>query len=448
MGLDFTTGPVMPLLIRFFTPFLLANILNSLYNTIDTIIIGQFVGSAGIVSVTMGGKMLNLFAIIGTAFAGGGQTLIAQLTGAKRKDDVREAIGTLFSFMLILSVITACLIIIFARPLLGLFNTPQESMADAIKYTRITSIGLPLMFGYTAVSAVLRGMGDSKHPLMFIGIAAAFNLIGDLVFVAAFNMSAAGTALATVMGQGLSLICSLVLLYRHKETFGFDFKLRSFKIIKEKMIVIAKIGFPMALRGLFIQVTQLFLMGQVNKFGIAESAAYSIGDKVYHLSNIFVMAVAQGGAGMIAQNVGAEKRERVKPIMRSTLLLACGFAAVLSVFSLLFPDQIYSLFTSDTDVIVYAKVFMRISCLIFFVCAFMGTYDGVVTGTGAAILSFIGGFLDGVLFRVCFSLLFAYVLNWGIAGFFMGEALARLGPIIVGAVYYHSGAWLKKKKLM
>lgn len=448
LGLDFTEGPILPLLVRYCIPFLLANILNSLYNTVDTIVIGQFVGGVGIVAVTMGGKTLNMFTMIGNALAGGGQTLIAQLTGAKRKDDINSTIGTLFSTLLILAVAIAGILISCAKPILHLLNTPEEALQGAFYYLIITTAGIPLMFGYNAVSAVLRGMGDSKSPLLFIGIAAVFNLIGDIVFIVIFHMGAVGTAIATVMGQGISLIFSIVYLIRRKERFGFDFRLRSFRIDTVKLKIILKIGLPMALRGLFISGAQLFMMRFINAYGVAQAAAYSIGDKVYHLSNIFVMAVAQGNSAIIAQNIGADRRDRVKLSMRVTFGIAMGMAAILAAISLLIPRQVFSLFTSEADVLALARPFMAVAAFIYFTCALLATYDGVVSGTGAAMLSFLGGFLDGVVFRICFGFLFGWGFGLGVVGFFVGEALARFGPISVGMIYYHTGAWMKKKKLI
>ena len=448
IGLDLTTGPVMPLLLRYFLPILLANLLNSIYNTIDTIIIGQFVGSTGIVAVTMGGKMLNLFTNIGISFAAGGQVLIAQLSGAKRRDDLNSAIGTMFTEMVALSAAAAATLLVFSRQILLGLNTPGESFGDALAYLRITSVGLPLIFGYNAVSATLHGMGDSKRPLLFIFVAAVFNLIGDIVLVACFGLGAAGTAIATILGQGLSLLFSVATLYRQRDRFCFDFKLRSLAVDWKKLWIMLKVGLPLAIRGLSITGTQLLLMGYVNLYGLTESSAYSIGDKIYHLSTVIVVSIGQGAGGMVSQNIGAKRHDRVKTIMGCTFQLSMGAAAVMALGSLCFPTAIFGLFTDEPEVLAYAKAFMRICCLIYVMCSVMGTYECVVTGTGNATLGFIGGIFDGVVFRVCFSFFFAFTLNMGITGFFMGEALARLGPIIVGSIYYHSGAWKKKKQLI
>ena len=257
MGTDFTRGEVMPLLFKFFLPFLLANLLNSIYNTVDTIIIGQFVGSSGIVAVTMGGKMLNLFTNIGLAFAGGGQVLISQLVGAGRRDELNATIGTLFSEMFGLSLLFALVTFLFSRRIITWLNTPPEAFESAVVYLRITCAGLPLIFGYNAVSSVLRGMGDSKSPLIFIAIAAFINLVGDLIFIVLFHMGAAGTAIATVLGQGLSLLFSLTVLYRRREHFGFDFRPASFRVDYPKLRVMLRLGYPVALRACCITITQL-----------------------------------------------------------------------------------------------------------------------------------------------------------------------------------------------
>ena len=448
MGTDFTEGKIFPMLLRFMLPFLLASILNSLYNTVDTIIIGRFVGSVGIVSVNMGGRMLNLFTGIGLTLAGGGQVLISQLFGAKRREEFNSTIGTMFTEMIVISVVLGAATFLLAGNILRWLNTPEESFDGALAYLRITSVGLPLIFGYNAVSSVLRGMGDSRSPLIFIAIAAVINLIGDIVFIVVFHLGAAGTAYATVLGQGLSLVFSVTVLYRKRERFGFDFRLRSFAVDWEKLRIMLKIGFPMTLRTLFINVTQMYMTSFVNLYGLTESAAYAIGDKIIHLTNIFSTSARQAASGMIGQNIGAGRQDRVPVIVRSALTVTVTMALALSACSLLFPNAMFGLFTDDPAVLAYAKVFMRIACLIYLFGSIMCPFEAVVTGTGNSFLGFLGGMLDGVVFRLGFSFLFAKVLEMGVAGFMLGDAMARLGPITVSGSYYLTGAWRRRKRLI
>lgn len=443
IGTDFTSGKMMPMMLKFMLPFLLANLLNSIYNTVDTIIIGQFVGSAGTLAVSLGGRLMTICTMFSTSIAGGGQVLISQLYGARRRDQLNAAIGTLLSVMVLSSVVIALVGWSLAEPILLWMNTPEEAFDGAMAYFRITCFGMPLMFGYNAVSSVLRGMGDSKNPLLFIAIAAVVNLIGDLIFVIFFNLGAAGTAYATVIGQGLSLVFSLFLLYRRRERFGFDFKPASFKIHKGNLKIILKIGLPMALRTCCIQFTQMFLMSYVNLYGLTEATAYSIGSKITSLTNIFSMSVRQAAGTIIGQNIGADRHDRVKSALYCSLIITFVTAAVLACLSLLFPEVIFGFFTRDPAVMEYAVVFVQIVCCIYFCSALLGPYDSVITGTGNSLLGFVGGLLDGVVCRIGFAFLFAWVFDMGVAGFFLGDALARIAPIIISMSYYYSGAWKK-----
>lgn len=447
-GKDFTSGKVFPQLVSFLIPFILSNLLNSLYNTVDTAVIGQYVGAIGTVAVTMGGKTLNTLTLFGTSFASAGQILIAQQVGAKRQDELNETIGTMFTALIIMGAVLGTLSILFCNPILVWLNTPAEALSASRDYLIITSAGLALMFGYNAISAILRSMGDSQSPLLFIAIAAVINLILDILFVRFMNMSAAGTALATVIGQGVSLVCSIVLLYKHKDQFGFDFKLSSFAIKKDKLAIMTKLGVPLVANSMMISLTQLFMVRYVNAFGLVESAAYGIGDKVIHLLNIITTSVKAAAGAIVGQNIGANQYDRVKQVVRYSLLLTGLSALLLSGFCMVFPRAMFRLFTSDVEVLEFGPSFMPICSLIFILSAVMSAYGPVVTGTGNARLSLIGGILDGVVFRIGFSFLFGMYLNMGVVGFYLGNALARLGPVTIDLAYYYSGAWKRYRKLV
>jgi putative MATE family efflux protein len=448
LGLDFTEGNIMPLLLKFMAPILLAQILNSLYNTVDTVVIGRYVGSMGIVAVSLGGKLMFLLNCVSMGIASGGQIMIAQQSGARRLDQRSRTIGTLFSLLLIVSLVLAVVCLALSGWIIQWLNTPAESVESALAYLRITCVGLPFSFGYLAVSSVLNGMGDSRHPLIFIAIAAALNLVLDIVFIVAWGMGAAGTALATVIGQGVSFLVSLILLYRRKEQFGFDFKRGSFRISGVYMREILRLGLPIAAQGGLIQATQLFIMRYINLFGLVDAAAYAIGDKIIHLLNIFCMAVSQAGGSMSGQNFGARKLDRCKGIVYCCLACSISLATVISLVSLLFPRIIFGLFTKDAAIFDFAWPFMLITALCYFLSAIMGSYNTITTGTGNAKLALLAGVLDGVIFRIAFSFFFGYTLHMGVTGFFLGNTLARLGPVIVHGSYYYSGAWKRRKPLV
>lgn len=445
LGMDFTQGNIAKLLLRFLTPFLLASVLNSLYNTVDMIIIGRFVGNVGTVAVSQGGKMLNIMTLVCGGFCTGGQVLVAQHVGAGHKNQTKSISGTLFSLLGIAAVTIGAACFMLAVPLLRLMNTPGESFAEALAYLRITCVGLPFVFGYNAVSSVLRGMGDSKNPLLFVAIAAVVNLILDIVFIVVLDMGAAGTALATVIALGVSLLFSIVRLGKMHSELGFSFDRESFRIDGAIAKDIIKIGMPLAGKGAMINITQLFIISHVNAFGLVAAAAYGIGDKIIHLSNIVSQSTNQAGASMVAQNIGAGAYGRAKQVVRSSLLITLSMATLLSIVSCLFPAALFSMFTKDPAVMAYSVSFMWIAALTYYLAAVSGSYGTIVTGAGNAVLAFWAGFLDGVVFRIAFSFLLGYALNMGATGFFLGNTLARLALVIVYPIYYYSGAWTRRK---
>ncbi len=448
VGMDFTEGPIMPMLVSFAIPFLLGYLLTSLYDTVDSVIVGHLIGSTGFVAVAVGGKTLNLFTHISASFATGGQVFVAQLEGAKQRDRLNRAIGTLFTEVLIVSVLIGLLSFINAEHIIDLLNTPEEARAQALSYLRITAVGMPFVFGYNAVSSVLRGMGDSKRPFIFVLIATVLNIIGDLVFVVVFHMGVAGTALATIAAQFLALAFSFVVLYRERERFGFDFRLRSFIPDPDVMKALIKISFPLAIKDLLVFGSQLVLVGWVNGFGVTEAAAYAVVDRFFHLTVAVTIAFRQSSAAMMAQNIGAAKFDRVKGTMIACYKICSVLVLILCAAGLLFPQQIYKLFSEDPAVIAYAATYLRVCCLTYILSNIGGPLEGLVIATGRSQLNLLTGILDSVVFRLGLGALCAYTLGLRGVGLFMGDSFARLAPIIIYSIYYFSGKWKTGKKVI
>ncbi len=448
VGMDFTTGLINKQLVKFLVPFLLASVLNSLYNTVDMMIIGKYVGSIGTVAVSNGGKMMDMFNSFAVGLAAGGQIYISQLVGAKKKEDINATIGTFFSGMFLFSVALAVFCIVFSGMIVSWMDTPAESHSSALAYMRITSIGLPFTFGYNAVSSVLRGMGNSRQPLLFIAIAAASNVVLDIVFIAIFDMGAAGTALATIIGQGISVVFSLVYLYRRRERFGFDFKPRSFAIDTAKLMVISKLGFPQAIRLLLISFTQLYVMKMVNAFGLVQSAAFNIGYRIINMLNICCASTRQAAGAMVGQNIGAGRQDRVVETVKWARIIAMSYAAVISALSVIFPYLLFSFFTSEAEVMAYSKTFMYITVFMYFLAASLMPYEAVITGIGNSRLNMLNGILDGVVCRLFFCYLFGIWLDMEVVGLFLGNCMGKTVPLLVSAIYYHSGKWKKYKRLV
>jgi putative MATE family efflux protein len=221
---DLTQGSVGKELLRFAFPFMLSNALQTVYSLVDMVVVGQFEGSAGLSAVSIGGQITWLLSCLAIGYASGGQIFISQLVGAGDHAGVRRTIGTLFSAVTIFSLIFTVLGIGLHTPLLSVLNTPDEAFSQAADYVVICSAGMFFVYGYNTVSAILRGMGDSTRPFVFIAISAILNVILDLILVGPAGMGAAGAALATTVSQAASYIISIIYLYIHRDSFGFDFK--------------------------------------------------------------------------------------------------------------------------------------------------------------------------------------------------------------------------------
>ena len=230
---DMTRGPVLRQLAVFAGPVALANALQAVYSMVDMVVVGQFVGPAGLSAVGIGGQLQFVFLAFGMGFSVGAQVLLSQQVGAKDRD-LQPTIGTLMTMELITALLLTVLGIVLCPQLLHLMNTPEAALKDAWGYTVICCCGMIFIYGYNAVCGILRGMGESKLPMIFIAVASLVNLVLDLVFVAGLKMSAPGAALATVIAQAVSFLVAIVYLYRNRDRFGFDFKLRSFRPRRER----------------------------------------------------------------------------------------------------------------------------------------------------------------------------------------------------------------------
>ena len=267
---DFTKGNIAKQLIWLALPFMASNALQVLYSTIDMVIVGECVGTPGLSAVSQSSQILNFVTMVCLGFSSAGQVLLAQAIGAGKKKEMNSIIGTLFSFIFILAAAMTVVVLVGRNVILDLMNIPVESYDMAMDYLVIGGAGLVFTAGYNVVSAILRGMGDAKRPLLFIGIASVINLALDILFTGLLGWGVAGAAWATIIGQAISFLFSLYYLYRHKESFGFDFKLSSFRMNGKYTKMMSAIGTPMAIQSGCINLSMLFVNSMINSIGVVE----------------------------------------------------------------------------------------------------------------------------------------------------------------------------------
>jgi len=445
---DFTQGDIRAPLLRFAAPLFLSNILQAIYNMVDMVVVGQFVGKAGLSAVSIGGDLLNLLTFLAIGFSNAGQVILAQNLGAGRRGSLGRIAGNLLTLLLGSALVLTAVCFQLRWQLLRWMNTPPEAWDYALDYVTTCIPGLVCIYGYNVVSAVLRGLGDSRHPFMFIAAAAVLNLLLDLLFVAVFRMAAFGAALATVIGQGVSFFLGLGFLLRRGRGLGLRLTRDCFRPDRAVLGTLVRVGLPMAIKSASVTISKLFVDALVNDCGVVASSASGIESKLNVVSNLFSNAVNIGCSTMIGQNIGAEKYDRVPKIMRESfsinLLCALGLSAAL----LAAPRLVFGVFTADAEVIAVSMEMIPVLLLIFLGSAFRSPNSGLIDGSGNYRLNFVVALLDGIVNRIGFALLFGFALHMGWLGFLYGDAAAGFTPFLIGGVYYLSGKWRTAKYII
>lgn len=438
---DLTKGPVAAQLMRFALPLFLSNALQAIYNLVDMIVVGNYIGKAGLSAVSIGGDILHLLTFVAMGFSSAGQVIIARSVGAGRYDEVRKTIGTMFSFLLSVSLVIAAVCYSLRFSILEWLNTPSASAKYTMDYMVTCICGLIFIYGYNIVSAILRGMGDSKRPFVFIAIAAVLNTVLDIIFVKYLGLAVFGAALATVIGQGVSFLTAIGYLYRNKESFGFDFKPASFRIRKETLSRLLALGVPMAIQSAAISFSKIILMAWINLFDVTFSALAGIYNKINVMSGVISQSFTTAGSTMVGQNMAAGKNRRVNQILLLVLGIGIGLASLATVIMWRWPEGIYAIFTSDVDVLEVAGVLTLPVVLNFFGAATRSASFSLINGSGRPRLNLAVAIIDGVFARIGLAALLGFALRLDCFGFWMGDALAGFMPFLIGGVFYLSGKW-------
>jgi len=441
MMTDLTTGNVTKQLLLFALPLFASNMLQAIYNVVDMVVVGRVIGGAGMSAVSVGGEILQVLTFLAMGFSSAGQVILAQNVGAGKMEEVKHTIGNMFTFLLSASLIMSVLCFFLRGSILDWLNTPAESYAYTMDYTVTCITGLFFIYGYNIVSAILRGMGDSKRPFMFVAVAAVLNIILDVVFVAFMGMEVFGAALATVIGQGVSFVASMIYLYRRKESFGFDFKPASFRLRKDTLMKLMSLGIPMALQSAAVSISKIVLTAWVNDYGVIMSAVGGLYSKLNTMLGVVSQAFTTAGSAMIGQNIGAQKYERVPKIMRTNFASGMIIAAALSAVMLLWPEAVFEMFTSDEAVLAAASVVIGPTIVNFFGAATRNVAFSIINGSGNAKLNLAVAVIDGMIARVGIAALLGFGLGMGCKGFWYGDALAGFVPICIGMSFYLSGKW-------
>ncbi|MGN0999352.1 MAG: MATE family efflux transporter [Faecousia sp.] len=479
VGRDLTEGPIFSSLLVFALPVILASVIQQLYGMVDLAVAGKYVGSIGTVGVNTGGEMADLILPVALGCATAGQIYIAQMVGAKNHSGIKITVSTLLSFTLLFAIGLAIGTMLLTVPILRLLNCPEEAMGQASAYMLITALGFPFVFGYNAICGLLRGMGESKRPLIFIIIAAVINIFADILLVAVFRLEAAGTAIATVLSQLGSFAAAFYYLYKCRDKFDIKFDRSFLKMDGATLGVLLKLAIPQVARSLLVRFGLLYINANINAYGTEVSATNGVGNKIQKFLEVFLQGVDTASAAMVGQNLGARKTDRAGKVTWCTLAMTTMIATVISIVGVMWAKEIFGLFSNDPLVLAMGVVYMDFMVIHFFSSAFVGAFQAMVTGCGFVSLGFAIGILDGLVCKIGLSLLFlplfdnptgiiaavcakipdivtnqvmatevGAIHNYGYLAYFLGIACSRILPGILCFGYFMSGKWKTRRLLI
>ena len=444
---SFTEGSLAKQMLLFSLPFMASNALLVLYSTIDMVIVGKYVGTPGLSAVSQSSQIINFASMVCLGFSNAGQVLLAQALGAGKRREMTDVIGTLFSFVSILSLGLTAILLFGQNLILEALKIPAESFEMARDYLIICAAGLIFTAGYNLVSAVLRGMGDAKRPFLFIGIASAINLGLDILFTGIFGWGVAGAAWATIIGQAASFLFSIYYLYRRRESFGFEFHNKSFVPNRRYTKMIVSLGTPMAIQSGCINLSMLVVNRLINDVGVVASATFGVGVRIDDIINKISQGIQYAAVPMISQNIGAGKNDRAKGVVYYAWIYSIALTVFFMLLYVTLGKQLFMLFSDDPLVHGMSGEFIRAILWMFPAFALMRGSGAFIQGIGNARLCMVLAILDGVVLRIGLSWLFGIYLGMGFYGFVLGYGLAPYGYAIPSLLYFLGGRWQKRRTL-
>lgn len=441
-------GRVGPALLRFALPFLAASLLQQLYGTVDTMAVGRLSAdaAAGLAAISTGAQITYMVTTLVIGLATGSTVLIGQYVGSGQKENISRTIGTMFPLFGIVGLAISAFLVSCSGPIVHLMQVPEAAVPAARQYLVICGVGMLFVTGYNMVSGILRGLGDSKTPMLLVAIACVINIIGDIVLVGPFQMGAAGAAVATVVAQGFSFLCSLIILHRRKD-FPMRFQLRSFVLRKEQCRLLLKLGVPVALQDFCIGISFALISAFVNRLGLEQSACVGVSSRVSCIAMLVSTAFMSAIAAMTAQNMGNGQPQRAKQAMGWGILISAviSFAAFLLVE--LFPAAILGFFTEDAAVIAQAVLYTRSNVIDVALVPFVFCMNGFFSGCGHTTFSMTNNLISTFCVRVAGTLLISLIPGTTMFHIGLAAPAASAVQIVIQLVYLSLGCWRKNTVL-
>ena len=436
---DLTTGKEGKLILEFAAPMLLGTVFQQLFSIVDSIVVGNFIGKEALAAVGASFPVIFVMVSMIIGLVMGTTVVISQYFGAGDLASVRKAIDTMYIYSTVAAVIATVVGLIIAEPLLRLLDLPENILPEAVLYLRIYLSGMVIFFGYNGTSAVLRGLGDSKTPLYFLIIATVANIILVLLFVAVFKWGIAGAAYATLVANGLAFGLAIYWLNRTHKLIRISISGLHFdrKIFRQSV----RIGLPTGIQQTLVAIGGLALLSIVNHFGTDAIAGYSVASRLDSMALIPAMSFSQALSTFVGQNIGANKYDRIRTGLISTIKMAGIVTIITSLTIILAGHLIMSLFTKDLAVIRAGDQYLTIVSAAYLLFTMMFIYNGVLRGAG------------DTLIPMFFSVLSLWIIRIPVA-WFLSEKIGTTGiwysipagwavGLMLSYFYYKTGRWRK-----
>lgn len=444
---DLTQGNMMKNMLLFSLPMLFGNVLQNLYNWVDSIIVGNFVGYQALAAVNIAFPIMFILISVILGLTMATSILISQYAGANDEEMIRKTIGTTTIFLGASAIVIAIIGILFSKSFLRLVNTPPEIMQDAQNYLMIIMAGTIFTFGYNMTSAVLRGLGDSVTPTKFLIISTVLNGILDVVFIMGIgpipSLGVAGAALATVIAQGVSYILSVI--YLSKKGHLISFRLSELKFDRQIMMKILSLGIPSAAQQFIVSSGLLALSGIINSFGADVIAGFGVGSKVDSFAMLPAMTLSMAASTVTGQCIGAGRKEKVKEVLKNGAVLSVIISAATILFVYTLGRPSLYLFTQEVRVIDIGMNYLKIVSLCYIFLGLNFLFAGILRGAGEIWVNTLITALGFFGIRVPLAAYLSSMPALGSSGIWIAIAISFSLSCIMNGSYYATGRWKKKR---
>jgi len=440
-NIDFTKGKIVGPLVKFAIPIFGALILQAMYGAVDLLVVGKYGVSADVSAVSTGAQFIMSTTHVITGLAMGTTVLIGNNLGAGNKKKAGDIIAASIVLFIIVGIIFSILYPVASSSFANLLNAPTEALDKTISYIRICGFGLILITAYNLLGSIFRGIGDSKTPLISVLIAAILNVFGDILLVKGFNLGASGAAIATISSQGISVIICFFII--KKRGLPFTFNKDSFKDdLKNNIFSIIKMGIPIALQSLMVNLSFLVITSIVNSLGLISSAGIGTSEKVTSFIMLVPSAFSQALAAFVSQNIGANDEKRASTALKYAMIVSFSIDVFIFYITLKHGDLLCGIFVDDPLIINAGKEYLKAFSIDVLLTSWMFCLVGYFNGCGETKFTMIQGIVSAFLIRIPVSIIMNKIMNGSLFYIGLATPISTLFQIIVCVIFY----FIRRKK--